>query len=422
MDMKQDMGTEKLPGYLLALGCAVLPWADLAPVLLYVWPFVGVAALMTDRQKLPGIRHLLDPLVIFFFLFYLLQLWAWIRLPGDPNTIFSLEQKASLLLMPFLLSLLLQAVPGVWLYGVRGFLAGMTAACLYCLSHAVVAYIQLANHSVFFYSAYSSAVASNPIYLSVYVLAAVCALICYHRAGKLPLPRYLFAALIGLFYMTIILLSSKMLIPLGSLIILVLLFPFAKNKIQRLLIPGLMVSLVAALMFIDGPVRNRFRQIDLSSARNAMELNDFSNYEFNGLDLRLLLWRMAQEVLGENDRWLLGQGGRTYHIALNRKMEDYNLFSGNAVTKDTGYLNYNMHNQYVENAIQFGIVGIALLLGILLLCTGDALRIGSRFLLALVIIFSVSFLSESILETQSGILLFTIFIYGEWKQSKLAKA
>ena len=108
-------------------------------------------------------------------------------------------------------------------------------------------------------------------------------------------------------------------------------------------------------------------------------------------------------------------GGRRYHGPLNEKMKSYLLFEGNEVTKDTGYLNYDLHNQYAENLVQFGIPGVLLLLAILLTAMSGAVRWRDPFLKALVLVFFVSFMTESALETQSGILLFTIFIYGAWR-------
>src|SRR6185437_4739329 len=97
------------------------------------------------------------------------------------------------------------------------------------------------------------------------------------------------------------------------------------------------------------------------------------------------------------------------------------VYSGNINSDDTGYQNYNMHNQYMESYLQFGAAGVLLLIAILFCIIYYSIRFENMYMLYTALLFSIAFITESVLETQSGILLFTIIISGEWTRLQKKK-
>ncbi len=81
-----------------------------------------------------------------------------------------------------------------------------------------------------------------------------------------------------------------------------------------------------------------------------------------------------------------------------------------------------MNNQYMESYVQFGIAGVAVLMMILLYVIYGGLYYRDDTLVFAAVLFTLAFLTESVLEIQSGILLFVIIISGEWIYAKKQEA
>ncbi|NQU35678.1 MAG: hypothetical protein HQ521_20820 [Bacteroidetes bacterium] len=132
----------------------------------------------------------------------------------------------------------------------------------------------------------------------------------------------------------------------------------------------------------------------------------------NGLNLRLIQARFGMKILEENNAWLTGVGILDAQKLLNIKYIEYGLYTGYEGTDDTGYLNYNFHNQFVETFVRSGIIGIVLLFAMflsLLMIPQSKLFI-SHWIILIVFMF---FITESVLERQQGIVYFCL-IYSSY--------
>ena len=302
--------------------------------------------------------------------------------------------------------------------GVKAFIIGNFAASLWCIATAVARYLHDASVQYFFYHQLSSAVRANAIYTSLYVVVSMLYLIHFYTTGIWKMPRLFMFGSLFVFIISLMLLSSKMIIVTGSLIIFIFLFSLSNKQVKKFTLISF-AALISLIMLTHNPVKKRFQDWNFKKTSEVLKKNDFSNFSFDGLDIRILLARLAFELTEENKTWIQGNGGPAYHTSVNKKMLAYGMFAGDEITKDTGYLNYDMHNQYLENFIQYGLVGLAILILILVTSFFQALRSKGLMLMSLTMLFFFSFLSESVLETQSGILLFTLIVFYEWKFTKL---
>lgn len=405
-----------------SLACATLPFVDLLPLCTYFFIITACSLLFTYKASFFSLKDYINPLTLLFFSFYLYQVVAWLIQPDAENA-FSLEQKAALAIIPIIISVGTRLVPQLWSSAIAWYIGGCIMAGIASLINAFRLFLQDANPEHFFYHKYSSAINANAIYLSLHLLICMSLLHFYSEKNVLKINSKLRWLLLFFLYGSIILLSSRAAILSASILVLYMLISSLKlKKLRFARLAGLGIILLTTVLIAttNNPVKNRFQEIHVLP-EEILKGKDFSNYPFNGLDLRLLLWRMGIEVLGEHDKWLTGMGGRTYHHSLNAKMRSYHLFEGDAVTQDTGYINMDMHNQYIDNLIQFGLAGLLLLVVIQSFVIYDAIRMKNINLLFFVLIFSLSFLTESLLETQAGILLFVVLIYGEWKHTKMSR-
>lgn len=408
---------DRISRYGFVLACATLPFAGIwrLPILLFIG--TGVLTFASVAYRKLSWNKTIDTPLLLFLLFYLLQLVGFGIHPDDPHNRFALEQKASFLFLPIILSLLISQHKDAWTAGVRGFIIGNILASVYCLVSATGAYIHTRSTTVFFYHYLSGSVGANAIYMSLYLLIAMAYIIVYSARKQIVLPAVAVGAALAFLYCVLLLLSSKMLITAGSILLILLVCLRWKHAKARLLTLSFLALTGILIWITSNPVEKRFAILHTESIEKVMHTSDFTNYPFTGLDLRVLLWEMGSHVLQANNAWLLGMKGPWYHYALNERMRACHMFEGNVRTHDTGYIDYDMHNQYMENTMQYGITGLLLLLTLLAYVVCTTLRSRQYLPSVFVALFAFSFLTESVLETQAGILLFTLFIYGEWKQS-----
>ncbi len=121
----------------------------------------------------------------------------------------------------------------------------------------------------------------------------------------------------------------------------------------------------------------------------------------NQIRLRKLHWTAVWQTIRHNNL-LVGAGTGSSRDYLYQKYKE--------VHYDIAYLeHYNAHNQFLEITLDFGLLGLFLL--VLALCFHLYLIIKSKnwHLLALYIAIVVFMMTESILERQSGVVVFSLF-------------
>jgi hypothetical protein len=131
--------------------------------------------------------------------------------------------------------------------------------------------------------------------------------------------------------------------------------------------------------------------------------------EPNGLQLRLIFLRFGVEILNEQDAWISGTGMTQAQRLLNYKIRYYGMYLGTQVGTDTGYLNYNFHNQWMETTVRQGIIGLLLLLAAMLVPFAIS---GERSLFPFIFfpVLLALFLTESVLQRQAGLVLVCLYL------------
>ncbi|WP_377479252.1 O-antigen ligase family protein [Pontibacter toksunensis] len=140
-------------------------------------------------------------------------------------------------------------------------------------------------------------------------------------------------------------------------------------------------------------VKHRFAN-DINLAGKAYE----SDNPGTGMMMRLVFWRTAIEVIEQNP--LFGVGTGDGQDALDIHYEERNLNS---------LLGYNPHNQYLHTGVMLGLIGTFYLLLTLLLPSIVAFRRGDTIYQIFLLIISVSFLTESVLQGNKGIVFYALF-------------
>jgi O-antigen ligase len=300
--------------------------------------------------------------------------------------------------------------------------AMVLAASVYCLVIAAHLYMQGSDASVFFYHPLTSPISWNAVFFSVYVLFALIFLLSadgYESMGVLPSAlRVGVRGFLVVFNMGMIFLLSSKLILVLSVIVLIGFFlrryRFRENRRIALAFGLGILVLLGILAGTNNPVRERYQELAQGDLKLVGQKKFAPGNYFNALQVRLLEYRFAREVLRERNAWLFGVGPGDSQDLLDQKYIDANMYIGDTSQgphrKIRGYIGYNYHNQYVETLVRDGILGLVVLLAIFgLLVSQLVRRWRTRQVSFTILTLALFFVPEAPLTLQHGIFLFCFF-------------
>jgi O-antigen ligase len=196
-----------------------------------------------------------------------------------------------------------------------------------------------------------------------------------------------------------ILLASKLLLVVLVVVFAVYLWRF-RLEMPRSRMLGLVVLVVLGigmLAFTHNPVVGRYKAILPEEQRVTAG--------FNGVSLRLFIWRSAERILAKGQHWLVGISSGDSQTRLNQCYIDAGM--------SPGYQGYNFHNEYVEVLVDSGIIGLAVFLAALAVLYRQV-----RWTLEGVLVMGVILVlagTESILQMQQSLFLACFFPMLPWE-------
>jgi O-antigen ligase len=341
----------------------------------------------------------------------------------------NVESKATLVAIPFIL--LAGPFRGKDNYKkiMTGYCLLLFAISLSCLCIAAVKYVETGQVDVLFYHDLVSPLKQNAIMFTLFVLAALLYLLSqnlYLGAERQPHRRWRIGLIIYFFIFFILLASKLLLIVLPVILMFYLLQRYpAKKRIKPILAASLMIiSGIVVLAATNNPIKTRYMDILRGDIDLAKQEEFATDVYFNGVQWRLLEYRFAWEILNEQKAWLMGVSPGDSQDLLDRKYRETNIYVGNPESKDTGYLGYDSHNQFLQHLLQSGFIGFLVLAFVCYLVLAQAAKERSREAMFFSITLFLVFLTESLLELQHGLFLFSffpfIFLYNLNNQHKIS--
>jgi len=357
------------------LFCFFLPlWprlaAGLAAATFLVWLFNASLSRLTRPVAL------LLPTLFFYYLTGVLYS------ENSPEGWHILETKLPLLAFPLMLigSPPEQLQPKRWF---MAFVAGCLAAALISLGAAVWFWFS-AGESRFFYSKLGELLSFHPAYFSMYLIVALMGIAPYLRRNRRMI------VLVGFFLLFIFLLSARMqILILGGLSLAALWAHAFREKTFKTagIATTAGLALVAGLLILLPVTRQRMLRL-------------FDSDPGQSANLRLQTWDATLHLIGQHPWTGTGTGDFTEDL--------------NAVYLAKGYLapledNLNAHNQYLQTAGTLGIP--AALLWVICLAWPIALAWKHKkpMFFWFLLLFLLSNLTESMLQTQRGTMFFGFF-------------
>lgn len=333
------------------------------------------------------------PLIGLFLLMLLSLTWT-INLPESEK---GLQKFAPLLLVP----LAFMFIPNLKRKGIHTiFDYTATSNTIFALVFVLNASFNfLKNHEVsnFFYHKLVSLFDLNAIYVSSFFLLSYT-----HLILKKKFNRIIFVEIFILF-VSIILLSSKLIIFLLFLITIIIFFKVHISKSTKLAIVVFLIFgaiLISQTTTFKNRVREEFDKNFLEVTKN----NDFSEnfYPWSGSSIRLFQIRVFSELLKEDNFFLKGYGVNASQSKIIDKHKKYKLYNG--------FYHYNFHNQYLQIFSEIGVIGLLLIVIVLFLLLKQFIKTSNMLVLVVFVLFAALFFTESYLTTQRGIINFIIYM------------
>lgn len=376
--------------YGMMLFCLFLP---LAPrIAVYISGAIFVSWLFTKEidLRIRRLFRLLPLLFIAFFVLYLLGMTITEHVEMGWSVV---ERKLSFLIFPLLFFTAERIYEEECRRSLDLFLAGCTIASLYCLSGA--AWDFLANgENNFFYKDLGSYLQFHPTYFAMYIgfcLFLVLRRIFFEWYDIRPRLRWIYLTLAPYWAIFLVLLSARMqLLILGLLLSISLIFWMHQQKQlwKGLLVVGSLALLGIVLFSTIPAARFRFDAL-IEQIRSGETAN-----------IRLDIWSSAWPSVQE--KWLTGHGTGDVQAELDRVYQQVDLQP--ALEK-----HLNAHNQYLQTTLALGSLGLGVFCFLLFQSFLAAYRTHFYLLQWFLWLFTLSCLTESMLETQRGILFFGFF-------------
>ncbi len=376
------------------------------------------------RQKAELLKS--HPLVWGFLLFLLLHVIGISYSEDIANGWFNVEKKFFFFLLPVVFATTLSFDKKMIQLLFKGFIFTCVVTTLLCLVMAFYHYqtsqppnnfdnvtlslYQKLNPDAnllwmfFSYIELASGIGMHPTYLAMYVVFSVLLLIHLTIESFSTYPPIKKTVIILLFFyleIIVVLLSSRILILAFTIITLSSLIFILQSIRMRPVFQTISVLAVVApilLMVLINPVA-RYRNLQEPTRSETYLPSEAGVYSYS-TGIRKSLWILGLRAIMESNP-MVGAGTGDVKGVVEKMSERSN--------EDNIIHSYDPHNQFLYTQIGLGLLGLTTLLTCLYFPLGAAFRQKNYFYLGFILLFTLVATTESVLESQKGILFFAIF-------------
>ena len=306
------------------------------------------------------------------------------------------EWRVSFLLLPLVIASLSPSKKQAIIRELPFFVYSCVVACLFANVAFVIHTLQSGgfkgvNHVV--YRIYfEQASGLHPTYMSIYIGFSLCILLFHGRAMN----RFLkFALFYILLFFLLLLFAKSPIIGLGVAALHYLWLRRATLRQYRWEGLSLVLLLVLSYVFVPIVSQRANEMLGLSAGAKLDNLGDNSVHE------RKMILSVDMSML--HDYWLTGCGpGRLLYL-LKIRYFFYSLYYGRDVNS------FDPHSEYMYEWVSFGIIGILVFVGGIVAHVYSAIRRRNWLYTYLMLIFVITFFTESVLARQQGIMFYSLF-------------
>ena len=322
----------------------------------------------------------------------------------------NLITKITLFLIPILILIGYQSNK-INLSGIlKFFIYGTVTSSLFCLINAVISYYFLKNDNAFTYTSLS--LFHDPSYFTMYLNFVIGIIYLNNLKPIMNFKLSTNLSLIIVSFLSFFILFASSRIGWITNVLLHLFFiscVFYKKKMSKKAIIYFLVLMVpfSTVIYTNKTIQSRFNEIIFYTFQKVDQKKVPSS-----TSARKKIWSTSFKLIKE--KWITGYGTGLSKKVLKKqfKKQGYDFFFKK---------NYNSHNQYLQVFLDQGVFGFLLLVfftfGMLYLSLKQKDFIYSLFLAIMIL----NFMTESILERQSGVIFFAFFntiFFFQWFNKK----
>ncbi|HTE26596.1 O-antigen ligase family protein [Flavitalea sp.] len=344
------------------------------------------------------------------FLFYLLYILSLLYTSNYAETLRQLQLKSSLVFVPLFLVLYRPSRRQLELYNTV-YIFSLLIAVVFCLLFATykTMFREASGSDWWFYHALVSPFKQHAVLFSMLIFFALTDIVDRFHQKEYLVNFWFHGLVLTLFIGFLFLLSSKLIISGFILYVLAFITRVVRNRSITIFSISVLFITIVGLFATVNPISNRFREIVEGDMSMISQPKFSQGTYFNGLQFRLIQWKNVAELLDENNAVILGLSPGNAQEKLNEKYISKDMYYGTVERHERGFLGYNTHNQFLESTLHLGITGLTVFLfmiaGLILLCLkGKSTQLW--FVVGMLLAFC---LTESVLETQYGLVIFTFF-------------
>jgi O-antigen ligase len=315
---------------------------------------------------------------------------------------FFVEKNLSLIVIPLVMLSMKRITREQFFVLGKIFAAGTCVLMLLAMILATSYWFQVHNYNVFFYHKLAGQVGISAIIASLLCIVSIAILF------ELPGYRKSKWVCIAFLSLCLILLSSKLFLLMLGIMILLNVLKHVKTKARIILCFAILIT-TSLIAFTYNPISKRFRDMGKFHTEYLTAKKYNPRMYFDGLSMRLIYIKFGFEIFREDGNYILGVGTGDAENLLKDKIRAYDMYQGDGVKNKLGYLEYGFHNQLLQKLLQLGLLGFIIFLSVVVYCFRMAFKYRSRFLLNLMLIFTLTLFTDTLLERQVGLVMFLSF-------------
>jgi O-antigen ligase len=391
---------------------------DFLPLIMAFWLLTW---LLGGNFKLRLSNFDTKPLYIALCIFFFLTIISLIYSNNVNNAFFNIQEKLSMVFFPIIISGSNlrdeKKIKSIFL----AFILGNLIAAIYCLCYAFFTNLIIENSHIYIkywalegfknksfwylfnqrfnlFSYEYLSIFKHPSYYSMYIVFSMCIIYYFIREKIIVKMKNKIALITLILFFVFMLFMLQSRAGLISLILISITIPsieVIKNLKKSLIFILISAILVCAVILISSnTVKNNISRLKEISKNN----NDSSLIKS---DIRLQVWYTSAITIKENF-WF----GTSPADLTDKLVKNYKKFG----LKNAADLRLNSHNQYLETFAGLGVFGFLSLMSIMISAFIISIKNRNYLLLYLMMILSINFLFESVLNRMAGILFMMFFL------------
>jgi len=332
----------------------------------------------------------------YFWIFtsvYFIQLFGIMYSTDVHDALTKLEKKAGLVIFPLVI-LSMPALRGKHLlYIITSFGICCFGLFAYAIFKLITTYgfitqlpqlTETIDNLIYLHHAYSG------LYLVFLIISLVLLLNKYWQQLSLN-ARIGLCFIVLMFYIFLIILGARMALFISFFVLgLQMLIVVMQTKSFRILI-------ILSITFLIGMAG----VLSLPATRNKINEILIIRGVYHPFTPRLIQWQCSYDILYDNNCWMQGVGTGDVKPLLQACYQDKKFW---------GHLyNYNLHNEYLEEMVRHGFIGLSLLLIAFLYPMIIAIKQKNYLYIYFILIFMLACISESFLNRQKGVIFYAFF-------------